>query len=1222
MNEQFSATNDHAQAFSDSSNDHAAASHDDMSMDIDAGPRGGSSGGSSDEPSSSRSKPSKSVKGKPRSRGGKGRKKKTTTAATAPAAETPSESIESKSTDAAAAPVEAVPPEVIATIEAIVDSEGESAGAKARHAPEIEVDAEPVIDDGKNRQLIINYVPGEECRVAVVVDGKLEEFHSERFEQMSRVGNIYVGRVMNVEPAIQAAFIDFGIALNGFLHSSDLHPRYFPGEDGDKTERVGKKTPRRERPPLQECLKRGQEIIVQVLKEGVGSKGPSLTSYLSVPGRYLVMMPGMDNVGVSRKVEDEETRAKTRAILDQLELPDGFGFILRTAGLDKSKSELKRDLGYLMRLQQDMERRRMNGSKPRLLYSESDLLLRSLRDLMTAGTTQVVIDSEVGMQRAARFIQLVSPKATAKLTHYTGRTPIYHAFGIEPQIRTMYSREVPLPSGGRLVIDETEALVAIDVNSGKHRDASDSETNALKTNLEAIEEISRQLRLRDMGGIVVNDLIDMRYSRHRDEVQNKFTKLLERDRARTTLLPISDFGTLEMTRQRVRGSHESQHFHACPACHGRGLVQKPDSVTADALRELATLMDCEKVAKVEMVVHPRVAAELLSSRRKAVARLERQFGKTLAVRLSDAVQPDRVSFYAYDEQGADIEIDRLPKFKLRDELMRQWVSDQALPEDEQEEHFELPEPEAQQELAEFEQDSALAGGPVDTTAANFTLQTGGRKRGGRGRGRGGSASPQGQPPQQSRPPVPRPPGPPIVTQSQNQPRPPQQGAQQGGQQTSHQGNQHGGRGGQRGQQGFGNQPRPPQGNQQQGRQGPPPQQQHQQQPPQRMARPMVPNAGPAVTPPPGSLAAMFRASSSGPANGPNSGGADASSPGIPADNFNAGNGPDGFDGELSAPGTDPQGSMGADGQMNQPVQLGPDGLPLPRRRRRRRGGRGRGGQGRGGQDGGQGFAGPADGPIPGAIITTTNAHSGPIGWPPPAKVAPIDPSEIIDDRPPAPGFGGGHQSAPTQGSFVAMNQVGNEFANDNSGEGADDAGPDGQDQNQAQGPDGEGGRRRRRRRRGRGGRGGGGGDGQGGQSGPIQSDLGAQGGSPGQGGQGSFVSRPPQQNQQHHQQPQQPRGNPQPNQNQNHGPREQHNRNQGRPPQQQQQPNQSQNRPPQQPYSAPPARPPIAPTPGAPASGGPANAGSTPPMPQPKRTLYGAFRRLKPGQAPKGGRDD
>lgn len=519
------------------------------------------------------------------------------------------------------------------------------------------------------RQLIINYVPGEECRVAVVNDGKLDEFYSEKTDSVSHVGNIYVGRVTNVEPAISAAFVDFGLEASGFLHVSDLHPRYFPGESKNTKERVGKKTPRRERPPINEALKRGQEIIVQILKEGVGSKGPMLTTYLSIPGRYLVMMPGMDRTGVSRKVEDEEQRAKMKAILDQLDLPEEFGFILRTAGFDRNKTELKRDLAYLLRLEKEMDKRRKTGGKPRLLYSEGDLLIRALRDMLTTDTEQVIIDDEEAVKRASKFMKIVSPRTLTKLFHYKGHTPVFHALSLQDQIKSIYSREVPLPSGGRLVIDETEALVAIDVNSGKSRSAGDSEDNAYRTNLEAAEEICRQLRLRDLGGIVVNDLIDMRLAKHRKDVEGRFESILREDRAKSTVAPISEFGLLEMTRQRMRSSHESLHFTACPTCHGRGLVQKADSVAADGLRELAGMLDQVKVKKIEMVVHPRVGAELLSGKRRWLARLERNSAKQIDVRLSDATAIDRVTFYAYDDSNNDLELDRLPKFKLTDELL-------------------------------------------------------------------------------------------------------------------------------------------------------------------------------------------------------------------------------------------------------------------------------------------------------------------------------------------------------------------------------------------------------------------------------------------------------------------------------------------------------------------------------------------------------------------------
>ncbi len=521
-------------------------------------------------------------------------------------------------------------------------------------------------------QMLINYVPGEECRVAILEDGKLEEYHAEPTQNISRVNNIYVGKVKNVESAIQAAFVDFWIKHAGFLHVSDLHPMYFPGQDDETTERVGKKTPRRDRPPIQQCLKKGQEVVVQVLKEGVGTKGPTVTSYLSIPGRYLVMMPQMDRVGVSRKVEDEDQRKQMRDILNQLDLPEGFGFILRTAGFERNKTELKRDLAYLQRLWKDMDKRLATGKGPRPLYAESDLLVRALRDWLTTEIDQVVIDHPSALARAANFMKIVAPRASVKLMQYKGKAPMYHAFGVEEQVLAMHAHDVPLPSGGRLVIDETEALVAIDVNSGKSRSARDAETNAYQTNLEAVDEICRQLRLRDLGGLVINDLIDMRISSNRKKIEQRFRDRLKRDRARSTILPISNFGILEMTRQRQRSSHERTHFVECPTCHGRGLVQKPASVAVDALREIESVLAHDKAKRAELVVSPRLASELLSSRRQSITRLERAMGKTVDVRVSEAIAIDRFTIYVYDEQGSDLKLDRRRKPKT-DEMLAPWT---------------------------------------------------------------------------------------------------------------------------------------------------------------------------------------------------------------------------------------------------------------------------------------------------------------------------------------------------------------------------------------------------------------------------------------------------------------------------------------------------------------------------------------------------------------------
>jgi ribonuclease E len=506
--------------------------------------------------------------------------------------------------------------------------------------------------------MIVNDAPCDECRIAFLRGRKLESYFAERASSATNVGNIYKGRVTNVEAAIQAAFVDFGEGQNGFLHISDVHPKYFPG--GDKAERVGHKIPRRERPPIQECLKKGQEVLVQVIKQGIGTKGPTVTSYLSIPGRLLVMMPDMDRVGVSRKVDDESQRREMRRILDSLDLPEGFGFILRTAGFDRSRTELQRDAAYLLRLWDAMKKRIDSVGAPAELYTESDVLIRTVREMVDETVSDIVVDSEHSWSRVTAFLDVVFPKDAPEVRYYGRPAPIFTAFDLERQIGDIYQRQVPLPSGGALVFDQTEALVAIDVNSGKSRSARDSETNAFETNKEAVDEICRQLRLRDMGGLVVCDLIDMRSPRHRREIEERFRNNLKKDRAKTTVGNISEFGLVELTRQRMRPSVRKAHFAECPHCTGSGEVRMPDSTAAEALRRVLTLTGSDRVHRVEMVCSVRVASVMLSSRRDQLIEIERDSGKRVDVRISEAIAADRVDLYAYDDRGADVEIERLP----------------------------------------------------------------------------------------------------------------------------------------------------------------------------------------------------------------------------------------------------------------------------------------------------------------------------------------------------------------------------------------------------------------------------------------------------------------------------------------------------------------------------------------------------------------------------------
>ena len=510
--------------------------------------------------------------------------------------------------------------------------------------------------------MVVNEVPGEECRIAILDKKRLDEYFVERAASATVVGNIYKARVTNIEPAIQAAFVDFGLGESGFLHVSDLHPQYFPGEG--KTEQVGKKIPRRQRPPIQDALKKGQEILVQVLKQGIGSKGPTLTSYLSIPGRLMVMMPNMDRVGVSRKVASDEQRRSMREILDSLDLPEGFGFIVRTAGFEASKAELKRDVAYLNRLWQQIDKRISNTGAPCLLYAESDLLVRTIRDVVDSSVTRILIDEPQAFERATGFLQVAAPRSAPDVRFYDQSMPVFSTYDVERQIDQIHEETVPLKSGGALVIQQTEALVAIDVNSGRSRSAKDSETNAYETNIEAVDEICRQLRLRDMGGVIINDLIDMRQQKHRQDIENRLVKNLGRDRAKTTVLPISEFGIVEMTRQRMRPNTQRANYATCETCEGRGVLRRVDAVAADAIRRAATVLNNDQTGSVELVCSSEVASVLMNDRRQTIAVMEERFGKKIAVRVSETMPSNRVDLYAYDGDGAAIEPKSINRGKM------------------------------------------------------------------------------------------------------------------------------------------------------------------------------------------------------------------------------------------------------------------------------------------------------------------------------------------------------------------------------------------------------------------------------------------------------------------------------------------------------------------------------------------------------------------------------
>ena len=505
----------------------------------------------------------------------------------------------------------------------------------------------------EEREMLINVSDADECRIAMVSEGRLDELYIERASAASNVGNIYKGRVTNVESSIQAAFIDFGLPVHGFLHISDLHPKYFPESRGEN-ELVGRKTPRRHRPPIQTCLKRGQEVIVQVIKEGIGTKGPTLSTYISIPGRFLVMMPGMEQLGVSRKIEDEEQRRKMRDLLGQLELPQDMGFIIRTAGIDRSVKDLQRDLNYLTRLWSKVAARIKSEPAPAELYRESDLVIRTIRDVFDSSIKRILVDNTSVADRVREFLAIASPRSQDVVEEYSGVEPMFHRYGIESEIDKLYSRHVPLPCGGSLVIEQTEALVAIDVNSGRFRVPENAEETAYRVNVEAADEIARQLRLRDLGGLIICDFIDMGLEKHRRSIERRLAEALKKHKERAKLLRISRFGILEMTRQRQRPSFSKSMFAECPRCSGSGRVKATESVSLDVMRQIALASHKEGVASIDVRVASAVATEILNRKRHHLTDLERGTGLTIRIHGDANFGVDQVQLLAMDRRGREV----------------------------------------------------------------------------------------------------------------------------------------------------------------------------------------------------------------------------------------------------------------------------------------------------------------------------------------------------------------------------------------------------------------------------------------------------------------------------------------------------------------------------------------------------------------------------------------
>jgi ribonuclease G len=489
-----------------------------------------------------------------------------------------------------------------------------------------------------HKSIVINADP-KETRVAILEEKELVELLVERPEERRIVGDIYKGKVNAVLPGMQAAFVEIGLAKTAFLHASDLSNSL--GDDIDLLEddnghepppppsgrggRPPRRRPRREAPPkIEDNLIKGQEIVVQVTKEPISTKGPRVSQQVSLPGRYVVFMPGADHVGVSRKIPSRDERLRLKKILKEVKPTQG-GVIVRTAGEGRSKKEFREDLNYLLKQWKKIERRSLSAPSPALVHREMSLATGLIRDLLTEDVDEVVVDSSEVFREIREYLESVSPDMVRRVRQYRGKLPIFDAFRIEPEIEKLFERKVWLKHGGYIVIDQAEALVAIDVNTGRFVGKKNQEDTISKTNIEASREISRQLRLRDIGGIIVLDFIDMESESNKKAVLEELRKHLKRDRSRTKTFAVSDLGLVEMTRQRERPSLLHYYSDDCPACGGVGKVLSLQSVALKVERLLTRIGVNTQEKMIELRVSPEMAQHLFAESSERLARLEKKF---------------------------------------------------------------------------------------------------------------------------------------------------------------------------------------------------------------------------------------------------------------------------------------------------------------------------------------------------------------------------------------------------------------------------------------------------------------------------------------------------------------------------------------------------------------------------------------------------------------------
>src|SRR3989475_2761042 len=478
--------------------------------------------------------------------------------------------------------------------------------------------------DSMPKSMFVNVTAEEENRVAIVENGVLDVFEIETLSKEHLKGNIFKVIVEGINPALEAAFVNYGGERAGFLPLDEVNFKIYPSRNGGaaakgRGARIGRH------------LDKGMEVLVQVIRDAFGNKPPTMSTYYSLPGRYLVLMPGADAAGIARKIESAEQRERLRKILDELTVPPGFGVIVRTAGMETSPRELQSDLESLLELWRTIETAAEQVKPPALIFQERDLVIRTIRDYFTLDIEEVLIDDQSAYLRARKFFEAHMPDRADVVKLYTGDKPIFTKHNLEDQIERIYKRTVQLKSGGSISIDQTEALTAIDVNSARSTRSASSEDTATRTHLEAAEEIARQLRLRDIGGLIVIDFIDMESSKHIRQVERAFAEAMSRDKARYDVTRISKLGLMEVSRQRLKSTKASSSFMECPTCLGDGTIRTPEAAARAAFRKIQARVVGGDIAGVKVFLPPEVALYLLNQERDDLARLEQRYKGAIEV---------------------------------------------------------------------------------------------------------------------------------------------------------------------------------------------------------------------------------------------------------------------------------------------------------------------------------------------------------------------------------------------------------------------------------------------------------------------------------------------------------------------------------------------------------------------------------------------------------------